>query len=164
MPIDFHKEVLKIWSYLLQVNYPHHSVRKGKWLPLQKESRPFEKNIINAGSVHILQMMSKFILEIKNKRESNLIIKTPKYEEKVIILSLPSNFITAKRGLVAKNVNSKVVALSLWHFLEKLKVNFEASLCNRLGHLSERNWMKRNAGTRFSSSNSYQNFWTICRV
>lgn len=58
-------------------------------------------------------MMSKFILEIKNKRESNLIIKTPKYEEKVIILSLPSNFITAKRGLVAKNVNSKVVALSL---------------------------------------------------
>lgn len=77
---------------------------------------------------------------------------------------LPSNFITAKRGLVAKKVNSKVVALSLWHFLEKLKVNFEASLCNRLGHLSERNWMKRNAGTRFSSSNSYQNFWTICRV
>lgn len=57
-------------------------------------------------------MMSKLILEIENMTESNLIIKSPKYKEKSNNLLL-SNYITAKRGLVAKNVNIKAIALSL---------------------------------------------------
>lgn len=85
---------------------------KDKSLSLQKESRPFEKNVINAGSAHIVKMMSKFLLETKIVRESNLIIKPPKYKEKVIIfylliLSQP------KEALWQKNVKSKAVALSL---------------------------------------------------
>lgn len=71
---------------------------------MQKESRPFEKNIINAVSAHALQMMNKFILEIKNERERDLIIKPPKYEEKVItfyllILSQPKEALWQKMSI-----------------------------------------------------------------
>lgn len=98
MSIDFHKQVLKIWSYLLQVNYPHYWKMEKQVITIAKGVKKLWKEFIectyptNDGQIYKFKKFER--KEPDNKHPS-------KYEEKVIIfylliLSLPEEALWQK--------------------------------------------------------------------